>query len=271
MKIRRIIALFIYGCFVLWILAAILSFFNLEYVGSPSSGISFLIGGNRGDVYLHSLANNVNSGLVPSGWRYVGYQPTYHYLRLGVWWDWCNGTYSFGFHLSSLLIILILGFCCWMIYPFAPLLYESRTRKRIRLGLCIGCGYDLRGSSERCPECGRSFSRAALPSAHCRDQEVSGNPDDNVASATLSEDVRGFIANALLFCSVLSVPLFIFSGFTCLYHKDQFEAETWDGALHFEWDKTRAVSSDDTGWEWRGWTGLDHAQYIHDPSIESSE
>ena len=46
-------------------------------------------------------------------------------------------------------------FAMFLVLSFLPL---GRRRKRKRLGLCVKCGYDLRGSKERCPECGTGFS-----------------------------------------------------------------------------------------------------------------
>ena len=44
-------------------------------------------------------------------------------------------------------------------------LHRRATRRRlIREGRCVGCGYDLRGSPGRCPECGRAAER--LQSSH---------------------------------------------------------------------------------------------------------
>lgn len=39
--------------------------------------------------------------------------------------------------------------------PPAVMLWRGHTRRRrLRLGLCLRCGYDLRASGGRCPECG---------------------------------------------------------------------------------------------------------------------
>ncbi len=48
--------------------------------------------------------------------------------------------------LPTLLFGIILCLCC------RPL-HLHRRRKRKKLGLCVKCGYDLRGSTKRCPEC----------------------------------------------------------------------------------------------------------------------
>ena len=44
-------------------------------------------------------------------------------------------------------------------------LRAARKIQRRRLGLCPACGYDLRESPERCPECGKVPGEADPPGA----------------------------------------------------------------------------------------------------------
>ena len=54
------------------------------------------------------------------------------------------------------LYLPVLFFGAGLVFLLHPV---HRRRKRKKLGLCIKCGYDLRGSKVRCPECGAGFSK----------------------------------------------------------------------------------------------------------------
>ena len=56
-------------------------------------------------------------------------------------------------NLLALVFLILSG------YLLAP---AHRRRKREKLGLCVKCGYDLRGSEERCPECGSEFESSGV-------------------------------------------------------------------------------------------------------------
>ena len=62
----------------------------------------------------------------------------------------------------SLSVPLYIGILLFGAYPLWMALPFHRRRKRKKLGLCVSCGYDLRASKDRCPECGTPFDDTLL-------------------------------------------------------------------------------------------------------------
>ena len=52
---------------------------------------------------------------------------------------------------SALIVVTLLPPLLWILHRS---LLSSQRMRRKRMGLCIECGFDLRASPERCPECG---------------------------------------------------------------------------------------------------------------------
>jgi hypothetical protein len=58
------------------------------------------------------------------------------------------------------IVLVFLGYlyCAWsrlryLLWKWGVIPIQEQMERR-RMGLCIKCGYDLRGTPERCPECG---------------------------------------------------------------------------------------------------------------------
>ncbi len=71
--------------------------------------------------------------------------------RLGTHWHF--------FYRSGRVLVLPLWIptVLFGIWPTIALVHLRRRRRRRKLGLCLKCGYDLRASKDRCPECGTEF------------------------------------------------------------------------------------------------------------------
>lgn len=67
-----------------------------------------------------------------------------------IWWYWPTSPPFW------LLLTLTMGGALLMTIPAGRRIVRfTRIRMRRQAGRCLRCGYDLRASPDRCPECGR--------------------------------------------------------------------------------------------------------------------
>jgi hypothetical protein len=100
------------------------------------------------------LWNEVQSG-ASTAWQKMGF----HRRTVDYKFDGKHMRYSI--YLPHWLLCAVFGVP--VIGGIAIRLAGHQKRRRARLGLCISCGYDLRASPQRCPECGRVHAGSAAP------------------------------------------------------------------------------------------------------------
>lgn len=91
-------------------------------------------------------------------------QPLFDFLGLSYW----PADFS-----ADTTFIVVPNWMLLMLFAIVPMIHlvsarGSRRRHRAQIGLCVNCGYDLRGTPDRCPECGSPAPQAHQESAPSR-------------------------------------------------------------------------------------------------------
>jgi hypothetical protein len=102
----------------------------------------------------------------PGTWEVRTARDRTHYFDFNEYWrhslrfhyDGGTSALASGAVVRRRHIVVPLWLPAWALaMPPAVALQRYRVRRRrLREGLCLGCGYDLRASADRCPECGQA-------------------------------------------------------------------------------------------------------------------
>ena len=133
-------------------------FWRIQALGNPNDNYFILVVDGKA---LGSRIKNVGGRSELFTWYRFGLQArltgegAFQGGGLRWWRPYWSGSVLRSFQVSLWLPVALSACSCFILLR-VPL---HRRRKRKKLGLCLKCGYDLRGSKERCPECGTGISK----------------------------------------------------------------------------------------------------------------
>jgi hypothetical protein len=101
--------------------------------------------------------------------RFLGFR----YARNDKWWPLSQlpqgypTARSLAIYVPHWAVVLLTG-----VLPVTWLVRTLRARRRLRCGLCPSCGYDLRATPGRCPECGEAAAPAGAAAQPAGDSDA---------------------------------------------------------------------------------------------------
>lgn len=81
-----------------------------------------------------------------------------------------DGWWIIRLQLDHFIVHLLLVPALWVGIHSSLWINRTRARRRMDAGHCVRCGYDLRASNEKCPECGEPIAAVKPPSSSDRDE-----------------------------------------------------------------------------------------------------
>ena len=137
----------------------------ISFVASMWCGVRWTSGGQKHTIIV--AGGTITH--ITHNWLNDGHPPPHHYMAKldppGLSFfrrdgqlisSGKSGVAVVGFPLLLPLIVIAL-----LLAPTAISFLGARFGKSHQMGLCAKCGYDLRGSKERCPECGMPFEKCS--------------------------------------------------------------------------------------------------------------
>lgn len=147
---------------------------NTFFVEFDSSGeVGFMAGGQTQPKFHNRPKPSTHPSIVSSGWRHFRQWDTgpSMFAQVPIPWTIDMGRLRIGRYENPGTLrpvwpmwTDIVSFPCWAValtFAVLPAIYIfQRQRRRIPPGHCRRCGYDLRATAARCPECGTINSAA---------------------------------------------------------------------------------------------------------------